>query len=252
MIPATRGPAGLRRHRRRLLLWSALPVLLTLCLSAKLISAGYLAGAAAQAFDAREGAGVAAAASGLGTANFFETHKAPFAEGDALVLAGDFTGARQRFEEALAQASPEDECVIRVNLVLSIERLGDARLEAKDPTAAGGLFDEGIAVVEAAPDGCFPPASGSGEAAGGAGDRLEQAEQRLQQKTEEAKAGSGQPQEQGADDGKQAPEPDAGNQSQLDQLKDSARESQRQRSDGRERDQYLRDNDYGPGPDRPW
>ncbi|WP_457962616.1 hypothetical protein M1E17_13845 [Arthrobacter sp. D1-29] len=271
MIPGTGTPGGeplgtgsphgeLRRRRRRLLLWSGLPVLLGLGLSAKLISAGYLAGAAAHDFDARDGAGVAAAAAGLRTANFFETHKAPFAEGDALVLAGDYTGARQGFEEALAQAAPEDECVVRVNLVLSIERLGDARLVAEDANAAGKLFEEGLAVVDAAPEGCFPAASGTGETGGeGAGDaaaeagqKLEQAEQRLKQKSEEANAGNSQPQQPGTDAGQPPPEPDAGSETQLEQLKDSTRESQRQRSDGRERDEYLRDDDYGPGPDRPW
>ncbi|UZX03619.1 hypothetical protein F8G81_14095 [Arthrobacter sp. CDRTa11] len=269
MIHRTGGPVGgpvggLRRRRRRLLVWSGLPVLLGLCLAAKLITAGYLAGAAAHAFDARDSEAVAAAAAGLRTANFFETHKAPFAEGDALVLAGDFTGARQRFEEALAQAAPDDECVIRVNLVLSIERLGDARLAAEDTGAAGKLFDDGLAVVDGAPEGCFPPAAGAGEAggeAGGdaagdaaadAGQKLEQAEQRLKQKSEEAKDGNSQPQQPGTDAGQPPSEPDAGSETQLEQLKDSTRESQRQRSDGKERDEYLRDDDYGPGPDRPW
>ena len=236
--------ATLRRRRQLLLLWSALAVLLALCFSAKLLSLEIFAGRAARAFDAQDASAMASASAGLRAADFIERHKAPFAEGDSLVLAGDFAGARQRFEEALALTGPRDECIIRVNLVLSMERLGDARLKAEDPTAAGRLFAEGLAAVGAAPEGCF--ASGRQET----GEKLKQAESRLQQKSENAKSG-GAPQPQ-SETGEQQPEPGPERQSQLDQLKDSARESQLERNNGQERDDYLRDSDYGPGPDKPW
>lgn len=241
---STESAATLRRRRRLLLLWSALPVLLALCFSAKLLSLGIFAGQAARAFDARDAGGAASASAGLRAANFIETHKAAFAEGDGLVLAADFAGARQRFEEALALAGPRDECVIRVNLVLSIERLGDARLQAEDPTAAGRLFAEGLAAVGAAPQGCF---AGGGQETG---EKLKQAEARLQQKSQDGKSGAA-PQPQG-ETGEPQPEPAPERQSQFDQLKDSARESQLERNNGQERDDYLRDSDYGPGPDKPW
>jgi hypothetical protein len=132
--------------------------------------------------------------------------------------------------------------------VLSIERLGDAKATAGDPTAAARFFAEGLAVVEAAPDGCFDPAAGGAE--GDAGERLEQAAERLQQKADQA-AGSAAPQpakEPGQDD-----QPaDPGQQSQLDALKESSREAQGERNTGRERDEYLRDEDFTAGTGRPW
>ncbi|MDT0194095.1 hypothetical protein Q9R30_01825 [Arthrobacter sp. AB6] len=41
-------------------------------------------------------------------------------------------------------------------------------------------------------------------------------------------------------------------QSQLQQLEDSARQGQRERNSGREREEYLEDTGYAPGPERPW
>ena len=240
--------AASRRRRRILLVWSGLPVLLILCLSAKLLSLGVLAGQAATGFEHLDARAVGSAAAGLGTANVIDPHKAPFAEGDARVLAGDFEAARQRFEEALALTGPNDDCAIRVNLVLSIERLGDARLAAKDPTAAGQLFAEALAVVDGAPEGCV--AASDHSAAPDAGEKLDQAEARLRQKSEAAKAGKG---EQAEDTKGGAPaEADPGQQTQLEELKDSARNSQLERNNGQERDEYLRDGDYGAGPDKPW
>ncbi|RAX44413.1 hypothetical protein DQ354_15665 [Arthrobacter sp. AQ5-06] len=237
---------GRRQRRRRLLVWSALPALLVLCLSAKLLSVGMLADTAARSFAAGDSGAVADAAAGLRIANFIEPHKAPFAEGDGLFLAGDFAAARQRFEEALSLAGTADECVVRVNLALTIESLGDAQAKAEDPTAAARFFAEGVAVVEAAPEGCF---DASGEA--GAGKTLEQAGERLQQKADAAAADNTTPQP-SEQPGEDEPAADPGRQSQLEQLKDSAKEAQSERNSGQERDEYLRDDDFGPGVDRPW
>jgi hypothetical protein len=243
-------PAALRRRRRLLLLWSALPVLLVLCLSAKLLSLGVLAGQAAGGFEARDADAVGSAAAGLRAVNVIEPHKAPFAVGDARVLASDFEAARAHFEEALALAGPDDECVIRVNLVLSIEQLGDARLAAKDATAAGKLFAEGLAVVDGAPEGCLA-ASGQ-SAAPDAGEKLEEAEARLWQKSEDAKAGGGQAQQPEGSKAETPADADPQRQTRLEQLNDGARNSQLERNNGQERDEYLRDGDYSTGPDKPW
>ncbi|MHA7296824.1 hypothetical protein [Pseudarthrobacter sp. MDT3-1] len=242
-----------RERRRRLWWWSALPALLVLCLAAKMLSVGILADTAARSFAAGDSGSVADAAGGLRTANFIEPHKAPFAEGDGLFLAGDFAGARQRFEEALSLAGPADECVVRVNLALTIERLGDAEAKTEDPTAAA-LFAEGVAVVEAAPEGCFDSGADAGadaSAESGAGEQLKQAAERLQQKADAAAADNTTPQPPEAP-GQDALPADPGQQSQLEQLRDSAREAQSERNSGQERDEYLRDDGFGPGVDRPW
>jgi hypothetical protein len=236
-------------RRRRLLLWSGLPVLVVLCVCAKLLSLGVLTGQATAGFASGDAVAVGSAAAGLRAANIIERHKAPFAEGDARVLAGDFEAARQLFEEALALSGPGDECVIRVNLVLSIERLGDARLAAQDPAGAGRLFAEGLAVVDGAPPGCL---AGAGPAARDTKEKLDQAEARLRQKSADAEAGESNAAQPEGSKGESPVEADPQRQTQLDELKDSARDSQLERSNGQERGEYLRDGDYGTGPDKPW
>lgn len=225
-----------------------MPVLLILCLAAKLLSVGVLGAYAGSAFDAGDSRAVTDAAAGLRIANFTEPHKALFAEGDGLFLAGDYAGARSSFEEALSRSGPADECVIRVNLVLSIEQLGNVQVTA-DPTAAARLFAEAMAVVEAAPNGCLGAGSEGGSEAGAA-EKLKQAAERLAQKSAEA-AGTAKPEAVKQPTGSsQSPEP--GSQSRLDQLKDSSRQAQSDRNSGQERDEYLRDDDFRNGAERPW
>ncbi|MDQ0923158.1 tetratricopeptide (TPR) repeat protein [Pseudarthrobacter sp. W1I19] len=233
--------------RRRLLVWSALPALLVLFVAAKLLSLDPLAGHAAKAFEAKDAPAVGMAAEALEAANIVEPHKALFAAGDAQALAGNFGAARLRFEEAL-ELAPEgsrDACVVRLNLVLAIERLGDEKLRLEDSASAATLFTEALEAVGEAPEGCFD----AGPAAD-AGEKLREAEGRLNGKLETAK-GSAEDQEGGAEEGgPDEPKAESPGQDQLQQLQESARESQRERNNGQERSDYLEDT--GPGVDRPW
>jgi tetratricopeptide (TPR) repeat protein len=242
--PQACGTARIRR--RRLLLWSVLPGLLLLCVALKLLSVGPLAGQAASAFAANDAHAAGMAAEALQLANILERHKAPFAAGDALVLAGDIGAARLRFEEALnlAPADSADACIIRLNLVLAIERLGDDKLRSEDPASAAALFTEALDIAGAAPGGCF-----AGTEAAESGQKLSEAEGRLKGKLEGAAEGqAGTPKE----SGEVQPEAGTPSRSQLEELAESGRESQRERNSGREREDYLSDTDYAPGPDRPW
>ena len=241
--PQACGTARIRR--RRLLLWSVLPVLLLLCVAAKLLSVGPLAGQASRAFAANDAHGVGMAAEALQLANVLERHKAPFTAGDALVLSGDIGAARLRFEEALdlAPADSVDACMIRLNLVLAVERLGDDKLRSEDPASAAALFTEALDIAGAAPGGCF-----SGNEAAETGQKLSEAEGRLKGKLE----GAGNGQAGTPKDNEVEPEAGTPGRSQLEELAESGRESQRERNSGREREDYLSDPDYAPGPDRPW
>jgi hypothetical protein len=240
--------------RRRLLVWSAIPVILVLCMAAKLLSLGLLGARAASAYEANDAASVRSAAEALHVANFIEPHKAPFAAGDADVLAGDYGAARLRFEEALhlvpaRQSGSAGACAIRVNLVLAIERLGDEKLGAGDQAPAAALFEEALAAVAAAPEGCF-----SDGLPAGTGESLAGAEARLQDKL----AGTRQEQDQepapetGQEENQGEVTQDSARQSKLEQLEDSARQAQRERDSGREREQYLDDTGGSAGTDRPW
>lgn len=237
-----------RAARRRLLAWSAVPVIVVLCVAVKLLSLGLLGARAANAYETNDAASVRAAAEGLQPVNLIEPHKAPFAEGNAEVLAADFAAARLRFEEALdhipaTRSGSADACIIRVNLVLAIERLGDERLAAEDPASAAGLFGEALAAVAAAPEGCFSEGHPAGT-----GDRLAGAEARLQKKL----AGAGQEPARGQEENPPEPDQDSVQQDKLKQLEDSARQAQRERNTGREREAYLGETGDGPGPERPW
>ncbi|MEC5179506.1 hypothetical protein [Arthrobacter sp. CG_A4] len=246
-------------RRRRLLLWSALPVLLALALAAKLLAAAWFGGQAAAAFARNDAPAAGSAASALAFANILEPHKAPFAAGDALALRGDYAGARTAFEAALDGAPPEDECRVRVNLSLSIERLGDAASAAGAASAGTDgtddgvrLLEEALAVVRAAPPGC----SGvdADRADGGAGDKLQTAGQRLEEKIERLR---GQPEsvDPGTkpgpeDDG--AADPGGSPETQLEQLRESGESAQQERNRGLQREEYLNGSSPGPFTDRPW
>ena len=136
-----------------------------------------------------------------------------------------------------------------MNLVLAIERLGDEKLDAGDQAPAAALFEEALAAVAAAPEGCF-----SDGLPAGTGERLAGAEARLQDKLastrqeqdQEPAPETGQEESQGEDT------QDSARQSKLEQLEDSARQAQRERNSGREREQYLDDTGGSAGTDRPW
>ena len=253
-------PAGHRQRRRRLLLMSAAPVLFAVALAVKLLSVGYLGGEAAGSFTRGDQAALHSAAYGLGVANIVERHKATFAAADALVLAGDYAGARSLFEASLADAAPADECKVRVNLVLSIERLADEAEEAAasgNPPAsaaeAAGLYDDALAAVRAAPRGCFSPEDSRDgpNGADGEGERLREAEGRLQSKAEQL--GNGGADAKPGKDGGQQPQSDPEpQQSQLDKLEESAKSAQRERNGGMQRDEYLNNADAELGTDKPW
>jgi tetratricopeptide (TPR) repeat protein len=235
------------RRRRRLLLWSVVPVLLVGLLVAKILSVGVLGRNAVEGFERGDGPAVAAAASGLSVGNILEPHKALFAAGDALVLEQDYAGARSRFEEALAAAPMTDDCKIRVNLVLSIEALGDSGLDAGDKDQSVQLYREGLTVIKDAPPECFPGTPAPPVADFEAGEKLTDAAVRLTAKSEQASPQ--QPAEK--DGGNEQPDPaEEARQSQIQQLEESRRTAQQERNDGRQRDEYL-DRD-GAGTDRPW
>jgi tetratricopeptide (TPR) repeat protein len=248
-VPATAAAEDRRRLRRQrlLLLWSAVPVLVLLGVAAKFLSLGLLAGQAVDAYAAKDPAAVEAAAEALNLANVVERHKAPFAAGDAKVLAGDYPAARILFEEALdgVPAVSPDDCVIRVNLSLAIEYIGDAKLRAEDPASAAAMYAEALDVAVAAPQGCF-----SGASAQDAGKQLTEAERRLDEKLAAAAQPAEAPGEsQPEDNSEEQPSPQ---QNQLEQLEESARQAERERNAARERGDYLRDTGGAAGPDRPW
>jgi tetratricopeptide (TPR) repeat protein len=160
--------------RRRLITWSIPVVVLALVVAVKLLVMGAAGQRALDGFYANSADAVHQAADTMSFVNVVERHKAPFARGDAWVLAGDLDRARAAFEEALALApgdSPES-CQIRVNLALTLEKLGDAAKNAGDEAAARRFWQQVVELTAATPPGCFdPPAEGAGDKSKNAGAR---------------------------------------------------------------------------------
>ncbi len=247
-------PSARLARRRRLLLWSVLPVVLALLLAAKLLSVPLFSAQAAAAFESRDAASLARASDGLRVANFLETHKPAFAKGDAFVLAGDFAGARLWFEDALDSGPGVDECRVRVNLGLSIERLGDAVAAADDAAGAVELFGQALEVVGGGPEACFAAdgAATPGFNDAGEGEQLTAAAERLKEKLADAgnQAGADPVAEPGLEP-EEEPEPaDPAQQGQLERLKEMAGRALQDRTESEDRQEYLEDS--GPSVDKPW
>lgn len=134
-------------------------------------------------------------------------------------------------------------CKVRVNLVLSIEKLGDARRSVGDDAAANSLYEEGKTAASAAPGGCFTVgAEGNSH---GEGDRLSKAKDGLTSKaaaptTEDSQGSS------------QTAPANLESQKQLEQLEQSGREAQQERVRGQQRKDFLDNSGTPPTVDRPW
>lgn len=217
--------AGLLRRRKRLLYAFAPVFAITVVMAVKLLSLPLAAGQASSAFAGGDADKTLQAGQLMGTLNLVERYKAHFAVGDGFVLQGDFEQARTEFATALTLAPPAESCRVRVNLVLSVEKLGMQQAEGGDPASARELFAEGSKLIEEAPQDCFAaqsPNNGQGE-----GDALEQAGERLAQKQKGAP--NADPEQAGAEQGEEAAPVPA---DKLEQLEKSAQEAQKERSQG--------------------
>ncbi len=223
------------RLRKRLVVWS-LPFVVVLALVAtKLLTMVALGDEALQSYTAGNVTGTEDAAKRLEFLNLIEAHKAPFARGDARVLAGDYEGSRAAFEESLALAPKDsrDTCRIRVNLSLSLEKLGQAAQGAGHADQAKQYFDRVQQVVNEAPPGCF-----EGDAQDEEGQQLRDAQQRAQDQNQ-------QQQDQQNQQNQQQDQPSEDKQQQLDE---KTQENLQQRQQGDEQHGAV----TKPLVDKPW
>lgn len=238
---STGEPTDARRARlelrRTLIVWSLPIVLVLLLVAVKLLSMVAIGNQARSAYDAGQVTAVEQAAARLGFLNLIERHKASFARGDARVLAGDFDGARESFEEALSVAPRDavEACQIRVNLVLSLEKLGDAAKASSGLDAAKPFYDRMQVVVGEAPQGCFQPPAGD------AGQQLGDAQRRAEEKSQPPPSGS---------PGDRQQQPQQPNEDKQKQLDDKTKDNQQQRSQGQA--DPSREGASRPPVDKPW
>lgn len=222
-----------RGRRRKLLLIAAPAVLVTAVIALKLLSLPLAAGQAVSAYDAGSADGTVRAGQAMGVLNLVERYKSHFAVGDGYVLRGDFTKAKEEFATALELVPAHESCKVRVNLVLTLEKLGEAQEKAGDPASAIKFFAQGSETVAQAPRDCFTPNSPNNE--DGEGDALREAAQRLEEKQSGASA-SGEEGQKGEGETEQAPPPPA---SKMEQLQEAGQKAQRERSKGERLDEML-------------
>jgi hypothetical protein len=150
----TRTPARLQL-RRRLLIYSAPVVVVALLVTIKLFSVVLVGNSAGHSFSRGDGSAVRADAAILGVVNVVEPARAPFAAGTAAVLDGRLEDADARFADALGLSDTVGSCPARVNLELVRETQGDRAATAGDRARADERYASALAVVDAAPRGCF-------------------------------------------------------------------------------------------------
>jgi hypothetical protein len=227
-----------RRLRRMLLLATAPVVLVALLLCGKLLSMYAFAHQSASAYAAGDFAGTTQAARGQQLLNWFEPYKAPFNVGVGLADAGELRGARAAFEESLALAHGLEQCVVRVNLAIVLERTGDAAQRGGDAAAAAEAWQQALVVSQDAPAECGSPQADAttSDPERDLGETMDEQQQRLREKLED---GTTNPDDQS----EQTETPDA---SDLDDIKDQLEQGAQDRDD---RDQG---DGAGAGTDRPW
>jgi hypothetical protein len=249
-----------KRLRRRLLLWSAPVVLVVLLVALKLLSLPTFAALTQWSYGDEQFERSASLSEPLGVANVVEPWVHHFDRGTAYAQIGVLDVARQEFVTALDLA-PEDatiSCVIRVNLVLTIEAQGDAALLELRYADAEALYELGQKTVDEAPEGCFQPPEDPRQP--DTSEPLDDAQQRLDEKGQQAQGGQGDEQQPGGDDGSDpgaggdAPgegEGQAESDDPLDQLQQQGEQSQQQQQQDTDRDRYYEQNP-GDYDGKPW
>ncbi|WP_197520449.1 hypothetical protein, partial [Mycobacterium sp. E2479] len=150
----TRRPVRLRL-RRRLFIYSAPVVAAALLVAIKLFVVVLAGNSATHAFASGDATAVRRDAAILGVVNVVEPARAPFVAGTAAVLGGRLEDADARFTDAMARSDSVGSCPVRVNLELVRETQGDRAAAAGDRARADERYTSALAIVEAAPQGCF-------------------------------------------------------------------------------------------------
>jgi tetratricopeptide (TPR) repeat protein len=247
-------PPHLAARRRRLLLGS-LPVTVLLALVAlRLLTLNPVHDRTLAAYTAGDVDGTTTWGERQGWVNVVEGFRAPFALGDAQVLAGRFEQARPYFEQALEEVPKGgiDECKVRVNLGLTYEALGDAAKAAERETEWRQFYDKGITTMAERPTLCDAPEGGD------SGQRASDAQQRMEQKSEDQQQGQEpqQPQEGQGEQPQPQPQPDSGQQPTPEQQERLRQQQQRNTAERNQQqdDDSRNQNGGGGGPavPKPW
>ena len=133
-----------------------LPVLLVGILALRWLSLPFVAAGATSGFEEGDADRVVGRSRLLAPINVVERWKAPYDLGTGYAMRGEDDRARPQLEKALRRVdgAPE-ECAVRANLVLVVERQGAKAEEAGDTATSKARKDEVVAIVDAAPPECL-------------------------------------------------------------------------------------------------
>lgn len=227
----------LRKRRGRLMLIGIPFAVLALVVAGKFLSMTMIANNTVSSYSDGEYEAALNSAQQQKIVNVVEQWKAPYNTGTVYLQLGLNPEARVELEAALPLASGADQCPIRSNLAIAIERIGDQAATDGDPDAAVTAYQQGLAVLTQAPPECPETTSAT---------PMEETQARLEAKLQPPEGGSDEedPQEDPSETG------DA-DQDSIDELGDQLGENQDDRQDA-----IDEDNDEGGGggggSDTPW
>jgi hypothetical protein len=248
------------RRRKKVRFWvsiATLPIALVgLLLALKLLTMYAFAHNAILSHVTGNHSGTVNAAQGQEFLNIVERYKAPFNVGVGLVSNGQLEAGRAKFEEALSLAEGLEVCQVRVNLALTIERMGDVASRAGKTADAMALYAEALVITIETPEECGSEdaAAQSSDPDRDMGETLDDLEDRLREKQQSGQpdGGDGEEDPQEGPDGGEGEEeqPTTPSQDQLDEIEDRLTQG------ADERDQYQQggDDEVGGGnrTDKPW
>lgn len=242
-----------RRSIRRWLLIALVPLSVAgLVLVVKLLSMYAFAHQSISAFHSAAFAESENAARGQDVWNWLEQFKAPYNIGTALGGGDHLPEARAELERALSLASGLDECYVRINLSLVIERMGDAALAEGQGAEAAALYGEALRITVETPEECHSEQAQnqSPDPNRDMSETLEDNQQRQQEKQQSSQSRDDENDDESEGGGGQSEnenEQEGPSQGALDQLEDLLNQG------AQEREEQLGDDDgSGGGTDRPW
>ncbi|GGA58805.1 hypothetical protein GCM10011490_05960 [Pseudoclavibacter endophyticus] len=144
----------LRRRRKRLMLLGIPVAILALLVAAKFLSMTVIANRTVSAYEVADYESALNSAQQQKFLNVVEQWKAPYNTGTVYLQLGLNQEARTELEAALPLASGADECPIRSNLAIAIERIGDQHDADGDGDAAREAWQQALAVLSQAPAEC--------------------------------------------------------------------------------------------------
>ncbi|KAB1643597.1 hypothetical protein [Gulosibacter chungangensis] len=228
----------MRKLRRRILLWSLPVVLLAGAFGLLMIGQHVIAqNAIAQHFEDKHEEALNTSGQ-LALVNLVERWKPHYNMGTSYLELDALTEAGEQFTVALDLAVPAEQCPIRANYAITLEREGDDLIAAENAEAAFSKYQQAIEVIEAQDPTCDASTSNRS---------LDDSYERILEKLEQFQQQNPQPDDEPEESPspESQPSPDA-----LDELEDGMD------SNKQDRDQDLDDNqNYGGGGgnvDEPW